>query len=34
MTFAHAAQAAAFRRCCRRTGHFDGSQANYYVRDQ
>jgi len=22
-----------FRRCCRRTGRFDGSQASYYVRD-
>ena len=26
--------AAAFRRCCRRTGRFDGVQASYYVRDQ
>jgi hypothetical protein len=33
-TPARAARAAAFRRCCRRTGRFDGTQANYYVRDQ
>ena len=33
-TCAHAARAAAFRRCCRGTGRFDGVQAEYYVRDQ
>ena len=33
-TCARAVRAAAFRRCCRRTGRFDGVQANYYVRDK
>ena len=33
-TRARAAQAAAFRRCCRGTGRFDGVQADYYVRDK
>ena len=33
-TCARAARVAAFRRCCRRTGRFDGVQADYYVRDQ
>jgi len=33
-TCARATRAAAFRRCCRRTGRFDGVQAGYYVRDQ
>jgi len=33
-TRARAVRAAAFRRCCRRTGRFDGTQGNYYVRDQ
>jgi len=33
-TRARAVRAAAFRRCCRRSGRFDGAQGNYYVRDQ
>ena len=32
-TRARAGQAAAFRRCCRRTGRYDGARAAYYVRD-
>ena len=32
-TCARAARAAASRRCCRRTGRFDGVQADYYVRN-
>ena len=32
-TCARVARPAAFRRCCRRTGRFDGVQADYYVRD-
>jgi hypothetical protein len=31
---AHAGPAAAFRRCCRKTGRFDGTPAGYYVRDR
>jgi hypothetical protein len=31
---AHAGPAAAFRRCCRKTGRFDGAPAGYYVRDR
>ena len=33
-TCARAVRAAAFRRCCRGSGRFDGVQADYYVRDQ
>jgi hypothetical protein len=33
-TCARAARVAAFRRCCRGTGRFDGAQADYYVRDR
>jgi hypothetical protein len=34
MILARAGPAAAFRRCCRRTGRFDGAPAGYYVRDR
>jgi hypothetical protein len=31
---AHVDPVAAFRKCCRRTGRFDGAPASYYVRDR
>jgi hypothetical protein len=34
MIRARADPAAAFRRCCRSTGRFDGMLANYYFRDR
>jgi hypothetical protein len=33
MTFAPAAPEKAFKKCCLRSGHFDGSERKYYVRD-
>jgi hypothetical protein len=33
MTFAPAAPAKAFKKCCLRSGRFDGSERKYYVRD-
>jgi hypothetical protein len=33
-TRARAVLAAGFRRCCRGTGRFDGTQGSYYVRDR
>jgi hypothetical protein len=33
MTCAHAAPDEAFKKCCLRSGCFDGSERNYYIRD-
>jgi hypothetical protein len=33
MTFARAARDGGFKKCCLRSGRFDGSERNYYVRD-
>jgi hypothetical protein len=34
MILARADPDAAFRRCCRSTGRFEGAPATYYVRDR
>jgi hypothetical protein len=33
MTFARAVQDAAFKKCCLRSGRFDGSRRNHYYRE-
>jgi len=33
MTFAHAAPVAGFKKCCLRSGQFDGSGRNHYFRE-
>jgi hypothetical protein len=33
MTFARAAPGVDFKKCCLRSGRFDGSERNHYARD-